>query len=207
MFLKISNHRSSFFHVANFLLISHANSTIGTSVSTQNTQGSFFSILFSLLFSLSLMFAYLSQLSLELLKKDCWFPSQGDVTRLDGARGKKQVWRPHVRNWGLSEGILLYWRKYLWNWWDFSAPPEEIWLHPHWFGAPIMIRRQGNCAPLLPRRYAPVPSITIFTVDRVSVCWNSPMVEKFDTKRNRFVLQNCFDSHLLESFEQLKVIA
>jgi len=23
------------------------------------------------------------------------------VTRLNGARGKKQVWRPHVRTWGL----------------------------------------------------------------------------------------------------------
>jgi len=46
-----------------------------------------------------------------------------DVTRLDGARGKKQVWRPHVWTWGLSEANLLYWRKYLWHCWDFSAPP------------------------------------------------------------------------------------
>jgi len=29
------------------------------------------------------------------------------VTRWDGARGKKQVWRPHVRTWGLSEANVL----------------------------------------------------------------------------------------------------
>jgi len=41
------------------------------------------------------------------------------VTRLDGARVKKQVWCPHVRTWGLSEANVLYWRKYLWHCWDF----------------------------------------------------------------------------------------
>jgi len=45
------------------------------------------------------------------------------VTRSDGARGKKQVWRPHVRNWDLSEANLLYWKKYLWHCWNFSAFP------------------------------------------------------------------------------------
>jgi len=35
------------------------------------------------------------------------------VTRLDGARGKKQVWRSHVRSWGLSETNALYWKKLL----------------------------------------------------------------------------------------------
>jgi len=35
------------------------------------------------------------------------------VTRLDGARVKKQVWRAHVQTWALSEANLLYWRKYL----------------------------------------------------------------------------------------------
>jgi len=29
------------------------------------------------------------------------------VTRLGGVRGKKQVWRPHVRTWGLSEANVL----------------------------------------------------------------------------------------------------
>ena len=52
------------------------------------------------------------------------------VTRLDGVRGKKQVWRPQVRTCGLSEANALYWRKYLWHCWDFSAPPAGI-RHPH----------------------------------------------------------------------------
>jgi len=50
-----------------------------------------------------------------------------------------QVWRPHVRTWGLSEVYVLYWRKYLWHCWDFSAP-SAVFRHP------------GNCAPIL---YAP----------------------------------------------------
>jgi len=45
------------------------------------------------------------------------------VTRLDGTRGKKHVWRPRGWTWALSEANLLYWRKYLWHCWDFSAPP------------------------------------------------------------------------------------
>ena len=48
------------------------------------------------------------------------------VTRLDGARGKKQVRCPHVRTWGLSEANVLFWRKCLWHCWDFSAPPAVI---------------------------------------------------------------------------------
>jgi len=39
-------------------------------------------------------------------------PVTRGVTRLDGARGKKQVWRPHVRTWGFFEANVLYWRKY-----------------------------------------------------------------------------------------------
>jgi len=45
------------------------------------------------------------------------------VTRLDGARGKKQVWCPRVRNRGFSEANVLYWWKYLWRCWYFSALP------------------------------------------------------------------------------------
>ena len=56
------------------------------------------------------------------------------VPRLDGAQGKKQVWRPHVQSWSLSEANVLYWRKYLWHWWDFLAHP-------------IVIRRPGKCVP------------------------------------------------------------
>ena len=77
------------------------------------------------------------------------------VTRLDGARGKKQVWRPHVRSWGLLEANVLHWRKYLWHCWDvlehtaaIRRPPAVIWCH-HNDSAP------ANCAPLAPLRYAP----------------------------------------------------
>jgi len=67
------------------------------------------------------------------------------VTRLDGARDKKQVLRPHIWNWGLSEANVLYGRKYLWHCWDFSALPAVIW-------PPFLthIRRPGYCAPLVP---------------------------------------------------------
>jgi len=57
------------------------------------------------------------------------------VTRLDSARGKKQLWRLHVRTWGFSEANSLYWRKCLWHCWDFSAPS-------------VVIRRPGNYPPL-----------------------------------------------------------
>jgi len=72
----------------------------------------------------------------------------GGVTRLDGARCKKQVWRPHVRNWSLSEANVLQWRKYLWLWWDFSASPAVIW-RPHSDSAPEELR--SPCPP----RYDP----------------------------------------------------
>jgi len=56
------------------------------------------------------------------------------VTRLDVARGNKQVWRPHVRTWALVQANLSYWRKYMWHFWDFRRP--------------IVIRRPENCAPV-----------------------------------------------------------
>jgi len=66
------------------------------------------------------------------------------VTRLDGARDKKQLWRLRVRTWGLSEANVLYWRKHVWYCWDFHPPAVIRRLHSNL--AP------GNCAPL---RYAP----------------------------------------------------
>jgi len=78
----------------------------------------------------------------------------------------KQVWRPHVRTWSLLEGNLLYWRKYLWNCWDFSAPPTDIWCPPQWFGTPIMIRRPGNCAPFA------TPSLRPCTQEITCQLWN-----------------------------------
>jgi len=60
-----------------------------------------------------------------------------EVTRLDGAWGKKQVWRPHVWTWGLSEANVLFWKKCLWHCWDFLVPRSD--------SAP------GDLFPLLPR--------------------------------------------------------
>jgi len=40
--------------------------------------------------------------------EDYWITATA-VTRLDGARDKKQVWRPHFRTWGLSEANVLHW--------------------------------------------------------------------------------------------------
>ena len=73
------------------------------------------------------------------------------VTRLDGARGKKQIWRLHVWTWGLSEANVLYWRNYFWHCWDFRLPSQS-------FGAPIAICHPGNCGTrgLCPPRYAPL---------------------------------------------------
>ena len=50
------------------------------------------------------------------------------VTRLDGARGKKQVWRPSVRTWPLSEGIYCIEENTRGIFCDFSVPTQ-------WFGA------------------------------------------------------------------------
>ena len=67
------------------------------------------------------------------------------VTRLDGAWGKKQVWRPHVRTWCLSDANWLYWRKYLWYFvWTFRLPP-------------MVTRLLGNCASVAPPSFRPWP--------------------------------------------------
>ena len=74
---------------------------------------------------------------------DCCCGRRG-VSRLDGARGKQQVWRTHVRTWDISGANVLYWRKYLWHCWDFMAPSAVIW-RPHYDSdsAP------GSCAPFV----------------------------------------------------------
>jgi len=79
-------------------------------------------------------------------------PHARDVTRLDGARDSKQVWRPDVRTWGISEANVVYWRKYLWHCWAFSAPHAVI-RRPHIGSAP------GELCSLSPRHYAPAPCI------------------------------------------------
>ena len=75
------------------------------------------------------------------------------VTRLDGARGRKQVWCPRARTWDLSEANLLHWRKNFWHGWDFSAPPAVIW-------PPIVIRRHEKCVPF-PPSLRPCATITV----------------------------------------------
>jgi len=52
-----------------------------------------------------------------------------DVTKLDGARDKKQVWRPHVWTWDLSEANALHWStcdivRTFWRPHSDSAPRE-----------------------------------------------------------------------------------
>ena len=67
------------------------------------------------------------------------------VTRLDGARGKKQVWRPHVTTWSLLQAKVLHWRKYLWHY--FRGPRSDL-VPPSWFGARVIV------PPLVSLRYA-----------------------------------------------------
>ena len=75
------------------------------------------------------------------------------VARLNGARGKKQIWHPHSRTWTLSEAYFLErgicdtigtFRRPISN----SAPQQ-------WFDAPIVIWRLGFVRPLPPPHYAP----------------------------------------------------
>ena len=71
-------------------------------------------------------------------RSDTWLPVRTlimnvnvrGITSLDGARGKKQVWRPRVRSWVLSEENVLYWRNYLRHCQDFSTPEELCPLCP-----------------------------------------------------------------------------
>ena len=76
------------------------------------------------------------------------------VTRLDGAWGKKQVWRPHFRTWGLPETNALYWRMYVWHCWAFWRPRNHS-APPQYFSAPRVIWPRV-IAPPLPHRYPPV---------------------------------------------------
>ena len=60
-----------------------------------------------------------------------YYNTSRGVTRLDGARGKKQVWRPHVRNWA--------------SFWKQMHCTEESACDTAW-----IFRRAGNRAPLAP---------------------------------------------------------
>jgi len=70
-------------------------------------------------------------------------------SRFGGTKGPpKQVWRSRVRTWHLLKANALYWRKYLWHCWEFTANPAVIRCPQQLFGAPIVIRRPGICAPV-----------------------------------------------------------
>ena len=59
----------------------------------------------------------------------------------------KQAWRSRVGTWRLLKANALYWRKYLWHCWDFTAHPAVIRCPQQWFDVPIVIRRSGICCP------------------------------------------------------------
>ena len=79
------------------------------------------------------------------------------VTRLDGARGKKQVWGPHVRTWGLSEANVLHLRKYLRRYWTFWCPSQS-------FRAPRSDSAPRELCPPCPPRYAPASNLMLVEV-------------------------------------------
>jgi len=79
--------------------------------------------------------------TLFLLKHLCRLQGRNEV----GWRaGQEASLVPHVRTWGLSEAIVLYWRKYLWHCWDLSVPPAVIW-GPHSNSSPGVL-----CPPYTP---------------------------------------------------------
>ena len=61
------------------------------------------------------------------------------ATRLDGAWDKKQVWRPHVRTWALSEANC-----------KLTAVKKVLVVFLGLFGTPAVNGGPGNCASLSP---------------------------------------------------------
>ena len=77
-------------------------------------------------------------------------------TRLDGARGKYQVWRLHSRNWGFRK-YMYYIEESTCDIVETFRRPRSHWASLHWFGAPIVTRRRG-IAPPFPPHYIPAVS-------------------------------------------------
>ena len=112
-----------------------------------------------------------------------WATTRG-VTRLDGAQDKKQirrppgrtgaskveVWRPYGQIWVLSKANLLYWRKYLWHCWDFSAPPAVIRRAPAVIQRPHSELAPGELGHPCPPRYAPGHHIDWKSISRTNDC-------------------------------------
>jgi len=92
--------------------------------------------------------------------------------RLDGTHGKKQIWRSHLRTWGLSEANALYWRKYLWHCWDFSAPLQ-------WYGTQEIV---------CPLCYAPDCAVLGWNLAECSVTYVVTPVAIKQTSEKRLLL-------------------
>jgi len=80
------------------------------------------------------------------------------VTRWDGARGNKQLWRPHVRTWDLSDANLLYWS---------TCDILRTFRHPRNDSAPSAVIRRphsdsapGELCSRCPPRYAPALGVS-----------------------------------------------
>ena len=73
--------------------------------------------------------------------EEYWITVRG-ATKLDGARGEKQVWRPYVRTWDLSEANV--------HCTEVLVTLLELFGARQSFRSLIVIRRPGNCAPCPP---------------------------------------------------------
>jgi len=93
---------------------------------------------------------------------------QGCNEVIDGARGKKQVCRPHVRTWGFSEANVLFWKS-----------THDI-VGTFW--PPAVIRRPGNRAPLPPSLRLWCYAINIGKIPKVNK-FSSPNIIKICTFR------------------------
>jgi len=115
-----------------------------------------------------------------------------DVTRLHGARDKKQVWRPHIWNWGVLEAYVLYWKEVL---------ATLLGL----FGTPIVTRPRGITPPL-PLLVTPlVPWPAVFCVVAVTCsymgCKNPKTISSYENgctiqwqNSDSNKVKNCFEN-------------
>jgi len=112
-------------------------------------------------------------------------PRSNGVTRLDGAQGEKQLWRSHVRTWGLSEANVLYWRAcdIVGTFW--GAPP--VIRRPHSDSAP------GALCPPCPPSLRPCPDLLFrwlgclgsIMQNRVkSAFWSAKFISNFNVFNN-----------------------
>ena len=109
-------------------------------------------------------------------------PNRG-VARLDGAQGKKQVWRPHVRTWGLSEANVLRW--------SICDTVETF-------------RRPENCAPLAPSLH-PCCCTKTLVISVTIYFWYIRKRRDIATERCRFRSITIFRNHTVELLSEGEV--